>query len=61
MNRGEVMARTDDKKKGSNSQAGYGNPGLNMLDNSFQPFYVVGLKANWNVFDWGKTKTDKKI
>jgi outer membrane protein TolC len=31
-----------------------------MLDNSFQTFYIVGLKANWNVFDWGKTKTDKK-
>jgi len=32
-----------------------------MLDNSFQTFYVVGLKANWNVFDWGKTKTEKKV
>ena len=41
-------------------QAGYGNPGLNMLDNSFQPFFVMGLKANWNVFDWGKNKTDQK-
>ncbi len=42
-------------------QAGYGNPGLNMLDNSFQTFYVVGVKANWNVFDWGKNKTDQKV
>ncbi|WP_278036123.1 TolC family protein [Flavobacterium nitratireducens] len=42
-------------------QAGYGNPGLNMLDNSFQTFYIVGLKANWNVFDWNKAKTDKEI
>ncbi len=41
-------------------QLGYGNPGLNMLDNSFQSFYIVGLKANWNVFDWGKSKTNKK-
>ena len=41
-------------------QAGYGNPGLNMLDNSFQPFYVIGVKANWNVFDWGQNKTDQK-
>ncbi|MCW2118554.1 TolC family protein [Flavobacterium sp. 7A] len=40
-------------------QAGYGNPGLNMLDNSFQPFYIVGVKANWNVFDWNKSKTEK--
>ena len=39
-------------------QAGYGNPGLNMLENSFQGFYIVGLKANWNILDWGKTKKD---
>ncbi|MDI1318241.1 TolC family protein [Flavobacterium sp.] len=31
-----------------------------MLDNSFQTFYIVGLKANWNVFDWGKNKTDQE-
>jgi len=41
-------------------QAGYGNPGLNMLDNSFQTFYMVGLKANWNVFDWNKSKIEKQ-
>ncbi len=40
--------------------AGYGNPGLNMLDNSFQPFYLVGIRANWNVFDWNKTKSEKE-
>jgi outer membrane protein TolC len=40
-------------------QAGYGNPGLNMLDNSFQPFYMLGVKANWNVFDWNKSKKEK--
>ena len=38
------------------AQGGYGNPGLNLLDNSFQAFYYVGLKLNWNVFDWNKTK-----
>jgi hypothetical protein len=27
--------------------SGYGNPGLNMLDNSFQAFYMFGVKANW--------------
>jgi outer membrane protein TolC len=35
---------------------GYGNPGLNMLDNAFQPFYIVGMKLNWNVFDWNTNK-----
>ncbi len=40
--------------------AGYGNPGLNMLDNSFQPFYMLGIRANWNIFDWNKTKSEKE-
>ena len=41
------------------AQAGYGNPGLNMLDNSFQEFYMVGLKFNWRLFDWGKNQEKK--
>lgn len=55
-----VLSKSNLPKINAFGQAGYGNPGLNMLDNSFQTFYVVGLKANWNIFDWGKTKTDKK-
>ncbi|UMB59404.1 TolC family protein [Lutibacter sp. A80] len=39
---------------------GYGNPGLNMLDNSFQTFYQVGIKLNWNVFDWNASKKQQK-
>ncbi len=39
--------------------AGYGNPGLNMVDNSYQPILMVGLRANWNVFDWNKSKAEK--
>ncbi|KAA3642613.1 MAG: TolC family protein [Bacteroidetes bacterium] len=39
---------------------GYGNPGLNMLDNSFQPYYLVGLKLNWNIFDWNVSKNKRK-
>lgn len=43
------------------AEGGYGNPGLNMLDNSFQAFYIVGLKLNWNVFDWNKTKKETHV
>ena len=39
--------------------AGYGNPGLNMVDNSYQPIFMVGLRANWNVFDWNKSKAEE--
>ncbi|OYX28155.1 MAG: transporter [Flavobacteriales bacterium 32-35-8] len=39
---------------------GYGNPGLNMLDNSFQPFYTVGVKLHWKVFDWNSNKKQRE-
>jgi len=42
------------------ASGGYGNPGLNMLDNSFQSYYMVGLKLNWNIFDWSASKKQRK-
>ncbi len=42
------------------ANSGYGNPGLNMLDNSFQTFYTVGVKLSWNVFDWNANKKQRE-
>lgn len=39
---------------------GYGNPGLNMLDNTFQPYYLAGIQLNWNVFDWNSAKKERQ-
>lgn len=39
---------------------GYGNPGLNMLDNSFTGFYTVGVKLNWEIFDWNQNKKQRE-
>lgn len=39
---------------------GYGNPGLNMLENDFTSYYIVGLKLNWNVFDWNGNKKQRQ-
>ena len=57
----DIISKNNLPKINAFGQAGYGNPGLNMLDNSFQTFYMVGLKANWNVFDWNKSKTEKQV
>lgn len=56
----EVLSKSNLPKVYGFAQAGYGNPGLNFLENSFQEFYMVGFKANWNVFDWGKNKAQKQ-
>lgn len=41
---------------------GYGNPpGSNFFKNEFAPYYVLGASIKWNIFDWNKSKNDKKI
>lgn len=55
-----IISKSNLPKLNAFGQAGYGNPGLNMLDNSFQDFYMIGLKLNWNVFDWNKSKIDNQ-
>ena len=39
---------------------GYGSPGLDILDNAFQAYYIVGVKLNWNVFDWNANKKQRE-
>jgi outer membrane protein TolC len=42
-------------------QAGYGRPGYDMLNDQFDDFYMVGLRLNWNIWDWNHTRNEKKI
>jgi outer membrane protein TolC len=42
-------------------QFGYGRPGLNMLSDKFDTYYLIGAKASWNVWDWDKNKRQKQI
>ena len=56
----KLISKSNLPKINAFAQGGYGNPGLNMLDNSFNTFYMTGIKLNWNVFDWNKTKTQKQ-
>lgn len=56
----EVISKSNYPKVFGFGQVGYGNPGLNMLDNSFQDFYMLGLKLNWNFIDWGRAKQKKQ-
>ncbi|PXX31268.1 TolC family protein [Arenibacter sp. ARW7G5Y1] len=56
----KLISKSNLPKVNAFAQGGYGNPGLNMLDNSFNTFYMAGLKLNMNIFDWNKTKTEKQ-
>ncbi len=42
-------------------QTGYGRPSLNMLNTEFDFYAMVGIKASWNLFDWGIARKDKAV
>jgi len=56
----ELIVKKNAPKLVGFATGGYGNPGLNALDNSFQTFYMAGLKVNWNIFDWNASKKERK-
>lgn len=41
-------------------QGGYGRPGLNMLEDSFEPFYIAGLRLSWNMGKLYTLKNDRR-
>jgi len=42
-------------------QAGYGRPGYDMLNNSFDDYYMIGARLHWNIWDWNKVQHEKQI
>ncbi len=42
-------------------QLGYGRPGLNMLSNDFTPWWIVGARFTWNVWNWNQNRNDRQI
>ena len=53
----ELLKRQTFPKIMAFGTAGYGKPGLNMLNNSFDDYFLAGLKIQWNIFDF---QTNKK-
>jgi outer membrane protein TolC len=42
-------------------QAGYGRPGLNMLKNEFDPFYITGVRFQWGLSGLYNTRRDRSL
>lgn len=57
----QLLQKSRNPKLFGFGQAGYGRPGLNMLKNTFDPYYLVGVGLSWTVFDWQQTGRNRKI
>ena len=42
-------------------QGAYGNPGLNMLENKFTPYYIAGVRLSWNFGSLYTLKNDRRV
>ncbi len=64
-NRLEKQMTLLDKKRNPGvfgfGQAGIGKPGMNMLNDDFDDFYLVGVGLSWKIFDWKSTAREKQI
>lgn len=47
-------------KLGAFVQGGYGRPGLNMLEDNFNPFYVAGVRLTWDMGKLYTLKNDRR-
>ena len=62
-----IDAQTTDLKSsimpviGAFAQGGYGKPGLNMLQNEFDAFFLGGVKLSWNIGNLYTYKNNVKI
>jgi hypothetical protein len=41
-------------------QGGYGRPGLNMLEDRFEPFVIAGVRLTWNIGRFYTLKNDRR-
>jgi outer membrane protein TolC len=41
-------------------QGGYGRPGLNMLKDGFEPFYLAGVRMSWNLGRFYTLRNDRR-
>ncbi len=57
----EILQKQRHPKLFGFGQAGYGKPGLNMLSNTFDSYYLVGVGFSWNVLDWKTTQRQKQM
>ena len=42
-------------------QAAYGRPGLNIFEDRFQPWYIVGVRASWSLWNWRTDDRERQI
>ncbi|MFC0876653.1 TolC family protein [Saccharicrinis sp. FJH2] len=59
-NQSDLLQNTRKPRIYGYGQAGYGRPGLNMFNDNFADWYIVGVGLQWKIYDWKETSRKKE-
>ena len=57
----DLTSRRNLPKLSAFLQLSYARPGVNAFDNTFQKYYIAGLRASWTFWNWNTDNRDKEI
>lgn len=57
----DARAAQDKPRVSAFGRAGYGKPGLNPLNNTFQAYWLAGVQAQWTPWNWGTTDREREV
>lgn len=60
-NQFELTSTKNMPRAGLFLQGGYGKPGLNMLKNEFETYYLGGFRLNWNLSGFYNSNREKQL
>jgi outer membrane protein TolC len=55
-----VIAAGEKPRLSAFARTGYGKPGLNMLSNTFDAYWLAGLRVQWAPWNWGSTARERE-
>lgn len=56
-----ARAAQDRPRASAFARGGYGQPGLNPLNDSFDSYWLAGLQVQWSPWNWGTTRRDREV
>jgi outer membrane protein TolC len=59
--RQEAASALDRPRLSAFGRTGYGRPGLNPLNRSFDTYWLAGLQVDWTPWNWGRTRRDIEV
>lgn len=57
----EMVITKWNPKLSAYGQLGYGRPGLNILSTDFAPWWIIGARFTWNLWNWNQNRNDRQI